>query len=226
MNRQFARLSVFALMPFVGCSGQERIESSPPRDGRSAEWSVSADYMDCCCCQPSCPCLFGSSPTLGHCDGVTLVELKNAHYRGVRLDGISVVAVYRGGEWIKFYVTDEADRKQTEAVVKLLPTFEKFFAIENVLEVKNVRITVERTEERVKLSTPNTTVEIELMRGKNGKPIKIENLPAPGFPAPPYIDHTQYRSTALKHDGGDKQFEYTGTNGFTARIETDASGSH
>ena len=33
------------------------------------------------------------------------------------------------------------------------------------------------------ISTPNTTAEIEIMKGKNGKPIKIENLPSPGFPA-------------------------------------------
>jgi hypothetical protein len=25
--------------------------------------------------------------------------------------------VYRGGDWIKFYVTDEADKAQTEAAV-------------------------------------------------------------------------------------------------------------
>ena len=31
-------------------------------------------------------------------------------------------------------MTDEADARQTEAAVKLLPTFEHFFAIENVLE--------------------------------------------------------------------------------------------
>ena len=43
--------------------------------------------------------------------------------------------MYRGGDWIKFYVTDEADKAQTEAAVKLLPTFEDFFAIENVLGV-------------------------------------------------------------------------------------------
>ncbi len=71
----------------------------------------------------------------------------------------------------------------------------------------------------MKISTPNTTAEIEIMKGKNGKPIKIENLPSPGFPAPPLLDHTPYRSVTLKHDAEDKQFEYSGTNGFTARIE-------
>ena len=72
------------------------------------------------------------------------------------------------------------------------------------------------------ISTPNTRAEIEIMKGKNGKPIKVQNLPAPGLPFPEFIDHTQYRTVVLKHEGEDKQFEYSGTNGFTARIEAAA----
>jgi hypothetical protein len=67
------------------------------------------------------------------------------------------------------------------------------------------------------LNGPET--EFEIMKGKNGKPIKIANLPSPDLPAPPFFDHTQYRSVTLKHDAEDKQFKYSGTNGFTARIE-------
>ena len=64
-----------------------------------------------------------------------------------------------------------------------------------------------RNKRRITISTPNTFAEIEVMKGKNGKPIKIENLPSPDFPAPPYLDHTQYRSVILKHEAKDKQFE-------------------
>jgi UDP-N-acetylglucosamine enolpyruvyl transferase len=95
-----------------------------------------------------------------------------------------------------------------------------------VLEVKNVSISVERTGERMKISMPNTTVDIEIMKGKNGKPIKIENLPWPGFPAPPFDDLTQYKTIVLKHTSGDQEFDYTGTNGFTATIEANATDSH
>ena len=87
-----------------------------------------------------------------------------------------------------------------------------------MLEVENVSISVQRTAERGQIFTPNTTAEIEILKGKNGEPIKIENLPAPGFPAPPLLDHTQYRSVILKHEDEDERFEYSGTNGFTARV--------
>lgn len=185
-------------------------------------WSVKAAYTDTCNCASTCPCFFGSAPTHGHCEGITLVEIDTGHYGEVQLDGVKVLAVYRGGEWIKFYVTDEADEAQTEAVLKLLPAFEDFFAIENVLAVENVPIVVEKSEEWIKISTPNTMAEIEVLKGKNGKPIRIENLPSPGFPTVTMLEHTQYRSVILKHEAVDKNFDYSGTNGFTASINAAA----
>jgi hypothetical protein len=218
MNRLLTVCAVFLLI-FVA------LPAPVHADGHTSEkpaWAIKADYTDSCCCAPSCPCLFGSSATLGFCDGVTLVEIKEGHYGDVELDGVKVLAVYRGGKWIKFYVTDKASKAESEAVVKLLPTFEKFFAIENVLEVKNVPLKVERDGDTMTISTPNTTAKIEVMRGKNGEPIKIDNLPSPDFPGPPFNDHTQYRSIILKHEGKDKQYEYSGTNGFTAKIDVTA----
>ena len=221
MSRLFAVLAVLSLALTAACTTE-----LPANDAlaQNPAWSVKARYTDTCSCAATCPCLFGSAPTHGYCEGITLVEIESGHFGDVNLDGGEVLAVYRGGDWIKFYVTNEADETQTEAALKLLPTFEEFFAVENILEVENVPIMVERSAESMKISTPNTLAEIEIMKGNNGKPIKIQNLPSPEFPAPPYLDHTQYRSVILKHDAEDKQFEYSGTNGFTARIEAVAAG--
>ncbi len=215
MSRLFA-VSIALSLTLAATSAVQPAAADGVED---AAWSVRTRYTDAGSCSPTCPCLFGSASTLGHCEGIALVEIESGHYGDVRLDGVAVLAVYRGGSWIKFYVTDEADKAQTDAAVTLLPTFEKFFASDNVLGVTNTAISVERSAERVKISTADTMAEIEVMKGKNGKPIKIENLPAPDFPAPPYLDHTQYRTVILKHDAEDKQFEYSGTNAFTARIE-------
>ncbi len=220
--KQSILVSALCVAVLVAPSEQARGESG---EG-SAEWSIEASYLDACCCAPSCPCLFGSAPTLGYCEGVTLIDIDEAHFGGVGLDGVKVLAVYRGGTWIKFYVDDTATAEQTEAVVEFLPTFEGFFAVENVVEVENVPISVERTERTIKVSTPNTTAHIEMMVGKNGEAIKIANLPGPTFPAPPYIDHTQYKTILLQHTSDDQSYEYTGTNGFTARIDVDSGGTH
>jgi len=109
---------------------------------------------------------------------------------------------------------------QADAVVKLLPSLEDFFAISNVIEVKRVPVSVTRQGDRIRFSVPNTTVDIELMRGAGGLPIRTEGLPHADFgKAPPYLEHTQYRTVALKHQGGEQRFDYSGTNAFAARID-------
>jgi hypothetical protein len=111
-------------------------------------------------------------------------------------------------------------------VVKLLPTFEGFFAIENVVEVKNVPISVESGKGTIKVSTPNTTAHIEMMIGSNGKAIKIANLPWPSFPGPPFLNHTQYKTILLKHESKEQVYEHSGTNGFTANIDVSSAEEH
>jgi hypothetical protein len=171
------------------------------------------------------------------------VELTNAHYGGVDLSGVTVLAVYNGGEWIKFFVSENASSEQTDTVVKFLPIAEEFFA-GPVREVRNVPISVTRTDERVKITADGTLVEIEQIRNAAGEPIKVVGLPAAGFPAPPYLaagepikvvglpaagfpappylNHTQYKTIALVHEGGneDENYSFSGTNGFTAEIDT------
>jgi len=205
-----------------GCR-QEPASSSPVALSKmetSGQWAVEADYIDACNCKPACPCLYGSPSTEHSCQGATLVDIKQGRFEDVTLDGVRVVAVYRGGDWIKFYVGDNASDAQADAVVKLLPSLEDFFAISNVIEVKRVPVSLTREGDRVRFSVPNTTVDIELMRGAGGLPIKTDGLPHPDFgKAPPYLEHTQYRTVELEHQGGEQQFSFSGTNAFSARID-------
>lgn len=186
---------------------------------QTEEWVFKGDYVDACSCDLTCPCIFGGTPTRGFCKGATLVELTEARYGDVDLSGVTVLAVYNGGEWIKFFVSENATREQTDTVVKFLPIAEEFFA-GPVREVRNVPISVTRTDERVKITTNGTLVEIEQIRNAAGEAIKVVGLPAAGFPAPPYLNHTQYKTIALVHDSEDEKFDYTATNGFTAEIDT------
>ena len=70
------------------------------------------------------------------------------------------------------------------------------------------------TGTKVKFSVPASKVEIEMMKGLGGKPIKIQNLPLPFM-----NDHTQYKSIAMSHKSEDKEFKHSGTNGLTANID-------
>jgi hypothetical protein len=181
------------------------------------EWAVKGDYAESCNCKPTCPCYFGSPPTHSHCDAAMWIEIKEGHYGDVRLEGISSIAVFRLGKWVEFYVSDNANDDQVKAAQKLLETvFAENFppAGTGVLSTEKAPISVERTESSLKFSVPTTTVEIEMMKGLEGKPIKIQNLP---------LDWTkellQYKSITLSHNSKNKKFSYSGTNGFVAKLE-------
>ena len=77
---------------------------------------------------------------------------------------------------------------------------------------------MERTDTKVTFSVPASKVVIEKMKGLNGDPISIKNLPVPFME-----DHTQYKSVTLTHKSKGKEFKHSGTNGLTSKI--DASGT-
>ena len=181
-------------------------------------WTLKADYLDACSCDLTCPCLFGGSPTHGYCKGATLVDIGEGNYGQVDLAGVTVLAVYNGGEWIKFFVSENATKEQTDTVVEFLPIAEEFFEAP-VRDVRNVPISVVRTDDKVKVTTEGTVVELEQIRNTAGEPIQVLNLPAHGFPGLPYLNHTQYKTVALIHDSEKEQFNFSGTNGYTAEID-------
>jgi hypothetical protein len=182
------------------------------------KWVLIADYVDACSCDLACPCLFGGSPTHGYCKGASLVEIKEGHYGPVDLAGVTVLAVYNSGKWIKFFVSENATEAQTEAVVEFFPAAEGFFKAP-VRVVRNQPISVKRTKNKVKIKTEGTLIELEQIRNTAGEPIKVLGLPAHGFPGLPYLNHIQYKTVALIHDSKKEKYKFSGTNGYTARID-------
>ena len=178
------------------------------------DWAIKGDYTESCSCNPTCPCHFGSPPTLGHCEGTGLLEIKEGHYGDVRLDGKSVVSALRVGEWVKYYVSEDATDEQVKAVGPLMAALFGYPAEMKVLSTEKVPVSIERSETKVKFSVPASTVEIEIMKGRDGKPIQIRNLPAVHL-----VDYTQYKSITNSHKSKDKEFSYAGTNGLTSKVD-------
>jgi hypothetical protein len=182
------------------------------------DWAIKADYTESCSCNPACPCLFGSPSTLGYCEGNNLIEIKEGHYGDVRLDGISVVTAFSLGKWLKLYVSENATDEQTKAAVELLKLEQTFGFIysgkSEILSQEKAPVSIEKTATKVKFSVPASLVEIEMMKGWEEQPIKIQNLAVPFM-----RDYTQYKSITTSHKSKDKEFEHSGTNGLTARIE-------
>ncbi len=181
-------------------------------------WAVKADYTETCSCNLACPCVFGSPSTHGYCKGNNLIEIKKGHYGDVRLDGISVVTAFSLGKWLKIYISEDATDEQAEALIKLLKLEQTFGFIysgkSKILSQEKTPISIEKTPTTVKFSVPDSMVEIEMMKGRDGKSIKIQNLPVPFLNG-----YTQYKSIKMSHKSEDKEFKHSGTNGLTSNID-------
>lgn len=58
------------------------------------EWRIRGDWFDLCNCAVGCPCVFGSNPTRGFCDGALAWLIRDGHYGDVGLGGdLGVVAI-------------------------------------------------------------------------------------------------------------------------------------
>lgn len=182
---------------------------------KAQQWSIKGDYAESCNCNAPCPCHFGSPSSHGVCEGSGLLEIKEGFYGDVNLDGISVVTTLHVGEWIKYYVSENATDEQVKTIGPLIQALIGYPAEWKVLSIDKVPISVERTATKVKFSVPTSTVEIEIMKGQNGEPIRIQNLPA-GY----LSDLTQYKSITNSHNSEDKKFSYSGTNGLTSKVNT------
>ena len=179
------------------------------------DWAIKAQFTGSCSCNALCPCLFGSPPTHDFCQGSHLVEIKKGHYGGINLDGLGMVTTKSHGEWIKLYIDEAASDSQMNALVELLKLDETMGLGGNteIISKEKVKISVERASDRVKFSVPASTVEIEMMEGLGGKPIKVDNLRKPFFD-----DYTQYKSISNIHQSDEHKFSHSGTNGFVSRL--------
>ena len=163
-------------------------------------------------CPAQCPCLLGSPPTHDFCQGSHLVEIKKGHYGGINLDGLAIVATGDRPRWLKLYIDEAASDAQMVALLELLKLDETLGSIyagkTPIVSQEKVKISIDRTSDNVKFSVPASTVEIELMKGLGGKPIKVKNLPHSftyGF--------TQYKSISTTHQSNEHKFSHSGTNG-------------
>jgi hypothetical protein len=181
---------------------------------KAPAWSLRADVAESCSCPVACTCNFGN-PTKSPCNGTRLIEIHTGHFGGTDLKGVSFAVTFLMGQWSKIYVNNTITDSQMKALEGLLPVaFGGFY--KGMKSIQRVPLSIERTADKLTYSVPESTVAIERVRGLNGKPITVDGLPSNAF-----IGYTQYRSTTHTHKSADAQFSYSGTNGFTSRMEAD-----
>ena len=135
-------------------------------------WHVTATVAESCSCDISCPCNFGSNPTRMPCDGNRLISIQSGQYEDLDLSGVALFITFTLRGWSKIYVSDRATARQMTAVEALLPiAFAGFHR--GMLSFTKAPITMEFTEKRVAFSGPESSVDMEVMRGNDGKPVKV-----------------------------------------------------
>ena len=190
--------------------------SAPPRAG-APDWHITATVAESCSCTISCPCNFGGEPNRNPCEGNRLIAITSGHYEDVDLKGVTFLVTFTMRSWSKIYVNDRVSDKQMAAVEALLPiAFAGFHR--GMLSFTKAPITMNITESKVTFAGPESSVEMDVMKGFGGKPVKISNLPSPA-----YQDYTQYKSVLHTHTSADHTWKHSGTNGFTSTMDV---GSH
>ena len=186
--------------------------SVPPR-AAEPNWHLVATVAESCSCTIACPCNFGGEPNRNPCEGNRLIAIRTGHYEGVDLANVSFLVTFNMRNWSKIYVSDTVSEKQMAAVEALMPiAFAGFHR--GMLSFTKAPITMDITEQRVRFSGPESAVDMEVLSGFGGKPVKIMNLPSAVFQ-----DYTQYKSVAHKHASDKATWSHAGTNGFTSTME-------
>ena len=186
--------------------------TAPPR-AAAPNWHITATVAESCSCTISCPCNFGGEPNRNPCEGNRLIAIKSGHYEDVDLAGVSFLVTFTMRSWSKIYVSDRVTERQMAAVEALLPiAFAGFHR--GMLSFTKAPITMDITEKRVRFSGPESSVDMDVMAGFGGRPVKILNLPSAA-----YQDYTQFRSVSHQHTSAQHTFKHSGTNGFTSTMD-------
>ena len=181
------------------------------QDHAATDWALEANVAECCSCEIPCPCNFGR-PTELRCDGNRLIEIYEGHVGDMDLAGVRFLATFEMGKWSKIYIDDSLSDAQNEAVDAILPLAFAFF-FNGARSIERVPLTVTRTDELVSFTTPASSVEMKPMVGLDGSRISISGLPSNAF-----HDYVQFESVKHTHEGSDRQWSHSGTNGFTSRM--------
>lgn len=177
----------------------------------AANWSFEANVAECCSCEIPCPCNFGLGTKL-RCDGNRLIEIYKGHVGDIDLKGVRFLVSFEMGAWTRIYADENMSEGQMQAFDLILPLgFAGFKRLSRSIET--VPMTVNRAEELITITTPASNVEMKPLRGMDGGLITVDGLPNNAF-----YDYVQYQSVVHTHQGPDREWSHTGTNGFTSRM--------
>jgi len=184
-----------------------------PSRAQTPAWHLTATVAESCSCTIACPCNFGGEPNRTPCEGNRIISIEKGHYGDTDLAGVQFLVTFEMRKWSKIYISDKITARQKSAVEALLPIAFAGFQ-RGMLSFSSAPITMEVSDTRVRFSGPESSVDMEVMKGFNGRAVKILNLPNPAFQ-----DYTQFKSVSHTHTSTTHNWKHSGTNGFVSRMD-------
>ena len=83
----------------------------------------------------------------------------------------------------------------------------------DLLSVEKVPVSVETTDSTFTYSVPGSYTQIKYLKGKDGKPISLQNLKS-NFTS----NNMLCKSVKLEHTGDNKAFSFSGTHGMISHF--------
>jgi hypothetical protein len=207
-NRMFGAMAVAPIVgvrPGAPATGHEH--AAHEADGRTRRrWSLVADVAECCSCEIPCSCNFGRPDP--PCHGTRLIQVREGDLDGVDLTGLAFVVTFDMGIWTRLYLDESLSPERAATLEALLPV--AFGGFQRAARsVERVPLAVTPGTETFAFEVPESRVEMRLMPGLGGEPIRITGLPNPA-----YHDYVQYESVVHTHSSDDGDWSHSGTNGF------------
>ena len=204
LRRDFGKLlGAFAARPILAPAAARARE---PARAYRRRWELRADIAECCSCDIPCSCNFGRPESV--CHGTRLIRIREGQLEGADLAGIDFAVTFFMGRWSRIYIDESMSAARATALEHLLPV--AFGGFDRNARVRaRAPLTIEEGTDTFRFSVPESRVEMRLLPGLGGSPIRITGLPNPA-----YHDYVQYESVVHAHDGPDLQWSHSGTNGF------------
>ena len=199
-------------------------------------WRLAGTAMEACNCTVTCPCNFGSDPSVIPCTVVFAWHFTDGQYGDTPLQDLNLIAyvqmpgnAFEGNWTMGVYLDERADAKQTEALGTIFsgqaggwPAVVSAL-IARPLPPKQVPITFEMADDNVRVSVPDL-LEVATERVPNPLPggapldLKVGNLVVPFYTGTTGIADVR-RSTTLKLSDPNLSFESPGRSSLIGTFE-------
>jgi hypothetical protein len=176
----------------------------------NSDWNVKLQVAESCSCAPACPCIFGSAPTRGHCHVNFWIHIDNGRSGSLGLDGLSLLMTDEMRKSRRYYFDTSATPEQVQAITNIFAQIPEL-KVDQIVSVEQASLKFEHDDARIRFSAPASNVEMQVKKGRNGKPITIQNT---GL-----SDYVQYVSVTNTHRSDTLQFAYSGTSAATWSLE-------